>query len=73
MEDLKAVRTPLEQEFAAQSAEVDKKALELAKEDPEKAREYLTNYTNECMEKVEKAWWQLNWTLITKYNNNKQN
>lgn len=72
MEDLKAVRNPLEQNFAKQVLEVDKKALELAKKDSSKAQEYVTKFTNECMEKTEKAWWKLNWDLITKYNNNRK-
>ena len=72
IKDLKAVRDPLELDFAKQAAEVDKKALELAKEDPAKAQEYITKFTNDCMEKAEKAWWQLNWDLISKYNNNQK-
>jgi dipeptidase len=70
--DLKAVREPLEQGFAKQVLEIDKKALELAQKDPAQAQEYITKFTNECMEKTEKAWWQLNWDLISKYNNNKK-
>ena len=73
MEDLKAVRDPLEQGFAKQVLEADKKALELAKKDPAKAQEYLTKFTSDCMEKAEKAWWQLNWDLISSTITTKRN
>jgi dipeptidase len=71
MADLKAVRDPMEKGFFDRIAEVDAEAVKLYKESPEKARKYLTDFTLECMDQVERAWWGLNWNLITKYNNNK--
>jgi len=70
MQDLKAVRDPLQAEFFANQETIEKKALELYNEDPMKAKEYLTAYTQEAMEKATKAYWDLNWELIAKYTNN---
>ncbi len=71
IKDLHQVRDPLEETFFKEQKDVDAKALELSKKNLQSAKDYLTEYTKSCMEKVEKAWWNLNWTLITKYNNNK--
>ncbi len=70
MNDLISVRAPLEKGFFKKVADVDAKAAKLYKESPEKAKKYLTDFTDSCMKDVEKAWWKLNWSLITKYNNN---
>ncbi|GAB1427482.1 hypothetical protein MASR2M17_09080 [Aminivibrio sp.] len=71
IEDLKAVRDPIEAEFFAKQAEIEKKATELYKEDPAKAEKFLTDYTIECMAKAEKAYWDLNARSIAKYINNR--
>lgn len=71
IKDLEAVRNPIEDEFFKNQAEVEKKAVELFKESPDKATEFLTNYTIECMDKAEKAFWDLNFTSIAKYTNNR--
>ncbi len=70
IQDLKAVRDPLQEEFFANQEAVEKKALELYNEDPMKAKQYLTEYTHEVMAKATKAYWDLNWELIAKYTNN---
>jgi dipeptidase len=70
IQDLKAVRDPLQAEFFANQEAVEKKALELYNEDPMKAKQYLTEYTHEVMAKATKAYWDLNWELIAKYTNN---
>jgi len=70
IQDLKAVRDPLQAEFFANQEAVEKKALELYNKDPMKAKQYLTEYTHETMEKATKAYWDLNWELIAKYTNN---
>ena len=46
---------------------IEKKALELYKEDAAKAREYLTQYTNEWGNKVVEKAWNLGDELWTKY------
>jgi len=35
-----------------------------------KAKQYLTEYTQEAMAKATKTYWDLNWELISKYTNN---
>lgn len=73
MADMRSVREPLENGFFARIPEIDAKAAELYKKDPAAAKKFLTEFTLGCMDETEKAWWNLNWTLITKYNNNKFN
>ncbi len=68
--DLREVRDPLQAEFFANQEAVEKKALELYNEDPMKAKQFLTEYTHETMDKATKAYWDLNWKLIAKYTNN---
>lgn len=71
IKDLNAVRGPIEKEFFDKQSEIEKQAVALYKESPAKAEKFLTDYTVAAMEKVENAWWQLNWDTIMKYNNNK--
>ncbi len=71
VKDLRKVRDPLEQSFFDEMSEVEKHTLELLKEDPEKAKEYLTDYTKKRMEKIVKTYLDLSDILITKYTNNK--
>ncbi len=71
MEDLKAVRDSLEQGLFEKVGAVDAEATKLYSEDPAKAEAYLTKFVNDTMIDVEKLWWNLNWTLISKYTNNK--
>jgi dipeptidase len=71
IKDLEAVRGPIEDEFFARQPEIEKKAAELAAKDPAKASQFLTGYTIECMEKAEKAYWELNFTSLAKYINNR--
>jgi dipeptidase len=71
IKDLRAVRDPLEAEFFKNMAEVDARALELLKKDPELAKKYLTEYTISNMEKVVKMYKDLRNHLIAKYTNNK--
>ncbi len=69
--DLEAVRKPIEDGFFAAQAEVEKKAADLYKKDPAEATKFLTDYTIDCMGRAEKAWWDLNFTGIAKYINNR--
>lgn len=69
--DLRNARDPLESEFFDKQAEIDKKALELYQKNPKKAKQYLTRYTRESMERVMTMYQELRNTLITKYTNNK--
>ena len=71
IKDLEAVRNPIEDEFFKNQPEVEKKAMELYKKNPAEAEKFLTDYTIECMDKAEKAYWELNFTSIAKYINNR--
>ncbi len=72
VKDLRARRGPLEESFFTEQARIDSQAVSLLKEDPEKARDFLTDYTNSCMEKTVTMYHELRDLLITKYTNNKQ-
>ncbi|MGB7294770.1 MAG: C69 family dipeptidase [Candidatus Aminicenantales bacterium] len=71
IKDLQAVRDPLEAELFKNLKEVDARALDLFRRDPELAKEYLTDVTKSNMEKVVKMYKDLRNLLITKYTNNK--
>ena len=66
IEMLLAARDPLEAEIFAEIPEIDKKALELYNEDPEKAKEFLTQYTWNHMDDIVDLYHNLFWELITK-------
>jgi dipeptidase len=72
IKDLRAVRDPLEQGFFDKQAKIEEEALNLYNKDPEKAMEFLTNYTQQCMEDMVKMYHDLKDELIMKYTNNKQ-
>jgi len=72
IKDFRAVRDPLEDKLFAKQSEIDKKALELYKEDPMKAKIFLTDYTQSCMEEAVKTYQDLRYLLITKYNTARQ-
>jgi dipeptidase len=72
IKDVRSKRDPLENSFFEERAAVDQRALELFKKDPEKAKQLLTKYSNERMEKIVKMYRELKNELITKYTNNKQ-
>jgi dipeptidase len=71
IEDLKAVRDPLQDEFLNEQSIIDQEALDIYNnQNPKQALKYLTEYTAECMAKATDAYWDLNWELIAKYTNN---
>ncbi|GAB1486708.1 hypothetical protein MASR2M79_17590 [Aminivibrio sp.] len=45
---------------------MEKKAVELYKNDPSQAVKYLTEYTNDALNKVERGWWDFAFHLIGK-------
>lgn len=69
--DLKAVRDPLENSFFEDMERVAAKAATLHKQNPEKAMQYVTDYSQDCMKKAVKMFIDLKGKLITKYTNNK--
>lgn len=72
IKDLRQMRTPLENGFFDEQKKIDEKALELYKNNPDKAKAFLTEYSKGCMDKTMKMYKDLRNLLITKYTNNKQ-
>jgi dipeptidase len=71
IQDLKAVRDPLQAEFFVNQEAIEGEALDIYNnQNPKQALKYLTEYTAECMAKATDAYWDLNWELIAKYTNN---
>jgi dipeptidase len=72
IEDIRAVRDPWEEQIFARQAQVEAEALRLYKEDPAKARDYLTRYCQGLEEEVPRMFLQLRDTLISKYTNDRE-
>ncbi|HEY3383740.1 MAG TPA: C69 family dipeptidase [Vicinamibacterales bacterium] len=66
--DIRARGDAIEKGFFDQQADVEKKALELYQQDPARAREYLTDYTNTMVQKTVEEWWKFSDFMIAKYN-----
>ena len=66
--DIRAKGDAIEKAFFDQQAEVEKKAVELFKEDPQKAREYLTSYTGTMVQKTVDEWWKFADYMVVRYN-----
>ena len=65
--DLRKEQLRLENTFIAGTPEVDKQAEALLKSDPQKAREFLTNYSTRMTEETMKSWNSLFEFLLLKY------
>jgi len=65
--DVAAVRAPLQEKYLAAQEEIARRAVELLKEDPAKARAYLTQKTREACREATGAYWRLGDLLWTKY------
>ncbi len=65
--DVTTVWGPMQQELFANQEQLEKKALELLEKDRNKARKFLTEYTNEWGKKVVQQAWDLGDFLWTKY------
>jgi len=68
IEDIKAVRDPLEAEFLTLQPVIEKTAIELYEKDPNLARKFITNYTNSCANRVVDTYWKLASQLFGRYN-----
>ncbi|MEG1748479.1 MAG: C69 family dipeptidase [Tannerellaceae bacterium] len=69
--DLQAARTPLEADFFARNAAIEKEYVALQKKNKEKASLLLNNYEQECADRVMLTYHDLRNTLLVKYTNNK--
>lgn len=67
VKDLKKVRDPMEDTFLRDQEKTEQEALRLYKISPGKCRDYLSSYTEECMNLVGRTYWQLCLDLIPKY------
>lgn len=67
MPDLKKLQTELENQFIAEVQEVDRKANEMYKSDPDRAREHLTAYSGKTAETTVARWRKLGEFLLVKY------
>jgi len=65
--DIRAKKASYEEYFFAQQPVIEAQAAALYAEDPAEAIKYLTNYTYNTMESVEKGWWDFAWTIVGKY------
>lgn len=65
---LKKARQELEDKYAAQQAQIENKAQMLLKEDPARAKAYLTDYSAECAQTMMQRWKKLGEYLIVKFN-----
>jgi dipeptidase len=67
IQDIREAYTGIEDRLFAQQPAVEKVALELYKQDPNAAREYITGYSNRVTKDTIDAWWKLADTLVVKY------
>jgi len=72
IKDVRKVRDPFEEKMFKDQKKVEEKALALYKENPEKAEEYLTNYSNGLMQEVTNMFLGLRNEIIVKYTNNRE-
>jgi dipeptidase len=67
VKDLKEMRDPVESGFFADQPEIEKKALELYRQDPAKATAFLTELAISRMENIVEMYRRLREILLTKY------
>ena len=67
IKDIQVVQRELEGKFLANQPEIDKAALELYKQSPQLARDYLTEYSSQQGDETVKRWRKLGESLIVKY------
>ena len=65
--DVARLRDPLQKRLLADRKKVEKKAAELARKDPARARELLTGFTRKACAEVVEAYWKLGDLLWTRY------
>ena len=68
IEDMRNVQNGLENTFEQAQSGVETAAMKLYNEDPEKAKEFLTNYTHMTAQSAVDSWKKLGEFLIVRYN-----
>jgi len=69
VKDIEKVWGPIEEKAFADQARIEAEALALYKQDPKKAREYLTKYSHDIANGAVAAYWKLADDLWSKYTN----
>jgi dipeptidase len=69
VKDIEKVWKPIEEKAWADQAKIEAEALALYKQDPAKAREYLTRYSHDMANGAVDAYWKLAEDLWSKYTN----
>lgn len=67
IEDIKVEQAMYEKRFFDAMPEVEKKAAEMYKTDPQGARTYLTDWVGQNMNDVFTGWWNFAFSLVGKY------
>ncbi len=68
--DLHSVQQSFEKRLFDAQRVIENEAINLFEEDPQKARLFLTDYTNNKMNEILRVYTELRFTLIEKYSNN---
>jgi dipeptidase len=68
IQDVREAQKKWEKSAVERTPDIDQKALELYKNDPAQARQYLTDYCLNNSSLVIGAWWELGDQLLVKYN-----
>lgn len=66
--DVRTRQNRLEESFLKSQADIERRATELYNQNPDEARDYLTNYTIASAQQTLTAWRQLGEFLIVRYN-----
>ena len=69
-QDVEKIWKKIEEDVFGDQQKIEEEALRLYKEDPQKARDYLTKYCLEIADNAVQAYWKLGdnlWTLYSRY------
>jgi dipeptidase len=72
-QEIRQVAADFEDRFFTDQPKVEQTALDLYKQNPDKARAYISDYSNGAAEEVYNAWWKLADTLVVRYQDLGQN
>lgn len=65
--DIRARKAEIEEGFFKNQQATEEEAVKLFEEDPQKAIEFVTKYSNDSMNEVNEKWWAFAYELIGKY------
>jgi hypothetical protein len=67
MQDIRAKQAEIENKLFADQPVIEKLALELYKTDPDRARTFISDYSNRVAQENFMKWWELADKLVTDY------